>query len=112
MNLVFHLVTPIDVILSRMANRWIHPPSGRVYNVGFNDPKQPGRDNLTGEKLVQREDDSEETWRKRLFKFEETSSGLLNFYRQSRPAMVVHVEGNSSDEITPKIFKEVEERFG
>lgn len=112
MNLIFHLITPVDIILSRMANRWIHPPSGRVYNVGFNDPKIAGKDDVTGEALVQREDDSEATWRKRLAKFEQTSQGLLGFYRQRDPDLVVQVEGNSSDEITPQIFKEIESRFG
>ena len=111
MNLVFHLVTPVNIILSRMANRWTHPSSGRVYNVGFNDPKTPGQDDVTGEALVQREDDSEETWRKRLAKFEETSSGLLGFYRKTQPNLVVEVTGDSSDEISPQIFEEVEKRF-
>jgi adenylate kinase len=111
MNLVLHLVTPIDIILSRMATRWIHASSGRVYNIGFNDPKVAGLDDITGEKLMQREDDSEETWRKRLAKFDETSSGLLNFYKTKQPASVVVVKGNSSDEITPQIFKEIERRF-
>lgn len=112
MNLVFHLQTPVDIILSRMASRWIHAPSGRVYNVGFNDPKVPGKDDITGEPLMQREDDSEATWRKRLSTFEETSVPLLNFYRQRQPDMVVEVKGNSSDEISPQIFKEIEKRFG
>jgi len=112
MNLVLQLVTPVDIILSRIASRWVHAPSGRVYNIGFNDPKVPGKDDVTGGKLAQREDDSEATWRKRLAKFEETSNGLLDFYRQKDPNLVVKVEGNSSDEISPKIFSEVEERFG
>lgn len=111
MNLVLHLVTPVDIILSRMATRWIHAPSGRVYNIGFNDPKVAGRDDVTGEKLSQRDDDSEETWKKRLAKFDETSNGLLNFYKQNQPASVVVVKGNSSDEISPQIFKEIEHRF-
>ena len=112
MNLVLHLVTPVDIILSRIASRWVHAPSGRVYNIGFNDPQTPGKDDVTGEKLVQREDDSEATWRKRLSKFEETSNGLLNFYKQKDSHIVVKVEGDSSDEISPKIFTEVEKRFG
>jgi len=112
MNLVFHLVTPVDIILGRMANRWIHQTSGRVYNVGFNDPKVPGKDDLTGETLVQREDDSEATWRKRLSKFEETSSSLLDFYRKQDSSLVVTVKGNSSDEISPQIFEEIDRRFG
>jgi adenylate kinase len=110
-NLVFQLVTPVDIILSRMANRWIHAASGRVYNVGFNDPKVAGKDDVTGELLMQRDDDSEATWRKRLAKFEETSQSLLNFYREKEPNLVVQVKGNSSDEISPRIFDEIEKRF-
>ena len=112
MNLVFHLVTPVDIILGRMANRWIHQPSGRVYNVGFNDPQVAGKDDVTGEALVQREDDSEATWRKRLSKFEETSSELLDFYKKQDSSLVVTVKGNSSDEISPQIFDEMDRRFG
>ena len=112
MNLVLHLVTPVDIILSRIASRWVHAPSGRVYNIGFNDPKTAGKDDVTGEELVQREDDSEGTWRKRLAKFEDTSNGLLNFYKHTDSSLVVKVEGNSSDEISPKLFAEVEQRFG
>ena len=95
-----------------MANRWIHQASGRVYNVGFNDPKTPGKDDVTGEPLMQREDDSEETWRKRLAKFEETSSSLLDFYKKREPDMVVAVKGNSSNEISPQIYEEIDRRFG
>ena len=112
MNLVFHLVTPLEIVLSRMASRWTHPGSGRVYNVGFNDPKVPGKDDITGEPLVQREDDSEATWRKRLAKFEETSSSLLDFYKRSDRSMVVTVKGDSSNEISPLIFAELDKRFG
>jgi adenylate kinase len=112
MNLVIHLVTPVDIILGRMANRWIHQASGRVYNVGFNDPKVAGKDDVTGEPLVQRDDDSEATWRKRLSKFEETSSDLLNFYKKQETSLVVTVKGNSSDEISPQIFEEIDRRFG
>lgn len=111
-NLVFQLVTPVEVILSRMANRWTHLASGRVYNVGFNDPKVAGIDDMTGEPLVQRDDDSEATWRKRLAKFDETSQSLLDFYRAQDEKLVVTVQGNSSDEISPQIFAEVEKRFG
>jgi len=111
MNVVFHLITPTDIILKRLAGRWIHPPSGRVYNVGFNDPKVPGRDDLTGEPLMQRDDDSESTWRKRLLTFDKTSSSLLQFYSQKDPNLVVEVHGNSSDEISPQIFAEIDKRF-
>jgi adenylate kinase len=109
-NFVVHLKTPIDIILSRIAGRWVHEPSGRIYNTGFNAPKVPGIDDLTGEKLMQREDDSEDVWRERLRKFEDGSGPLLEWYRKK--GVLWTVQGNSSDEISPKLFAELEDRFG
>lgn len=108
-NLVVSLRTPAKVILERIAGRWIHAPSGRVYNTTFNAPKVAGRDDITGEKLTKRADDDEETWIKRLHKFEETSEPLLEHY--ARKGVLWEVEGNSSDEISPKLFEEFERRF-
>lgn len=108
-NFVVHLLTPPSVILSRIASRWLHEPSGRVYNTDFNPPKVPGKDDVTGEPLTQREDDSIDTWKQRLRKFEETSKALLEHY--DRQGCVWRVEGNSSDEISPKLFAEIERRF-
>ncbi|KAF7508366.1 hypothetical protein GJ744_009357 [Endocarpon pusillum] len=70
--------------------------------------KVAGRDDVTGEKLIQRDNDSEKTWRKRMAKFEETSTGLLNFYKQKQAASVVVVRGHSSDEISPQIFDDID----
>lgn len=64
---------------------------------------------MTGEKLTKRPDDDEETWVKRLRKFEETSEPLLEHY--ARKGVLWEVEGGSSDEISPKLFKEFERRF-
>ncbi|PBP20791.1 hypothetical protein BUE80_DR008118 [Diplocarpon rosae] len=108
-NLVVSLKTPFEVILERIAGRWIHAPSGRVYNTTFNAPKVPGRDDITGEPLTKREDDDENTWKARLKKFEETSEPLLDHYAQK--GVLWEVEGNSSDEITPKLYREFEGRF-
>ncbi|KAK2765384.1 hypothetical protein FQN54_008230 [Arachnomyces sp. PD_36] len=108
-NLVVHLLTPPAVIISRITSRWVHEPSGRVYNTGFNAPKVAGRDDVTGEPLIQRQDDSVDTWKQRLSKFEETSRPLLDHYENK--GCLVRVEGNSSDEISPKLFAEIEKRF-
>ncbi|CAI4219362.1 unnamed protein product [Parascedosporium putredinis] len=62
-NLVVSITTPFDVILERISGRWVHEPSGRVYNTTFNAPRSPGIDDVTGEPLVQRPDDSEEVYR-------------------------------------------------
>ena len=108
-NLVVSLYTPPDIIVARIADRWVHAPSGRVYNTGFNKPQVPGKDDVTGEPLVKREDDDEQTWRVRLRKFEETSAPLLEHY--DKKGVLWRVEGNSSDEISPKLFGEFEKRF-
>lgn len=108
-NLVVNLLTPVDIILSRIASRWVHAPSGRVYNTDFNAPKVPGKDDVTGEPLTKRADDDEETWKQRLRKFDETSKPLLEQY--DRKGILWTVEGNSSDEISPKLFQEFERRF-
>jgi len=108
-NLVVSLKTPFEVIMERIAGRWIHASSGRVYNTKFNAPHVPGKDDVTGEPLTKRADDDEETWRERLKKFEETSEPLLEHYAQK--GVLWEVKGNSSDEISPKLFKEFERRF-
>ena len=108
-NLVVSLVTPIDIILGRIAERWIHAPSGRVYNTSFNPPKVVGKDDLTGEELTKRADDDEETWRQRLKKFDETSEPLLEHY--DKKGLLWTVKGNSSNEISPKLYHEFENRF-
>jgi adenylate kinase len=108
-NMVVNLKTPFEVILERIAGRYVHAPSGRVYNTTFNKPKVPGRDDVTGEKLTKRADDDEEIWVKRLHKFEETSEPLLEHY--AKKGVLWEVEGRSSDEISPKLFGEFEKRF-
>lgn len=109
-NMVVHLKTPTSIILDRIANRWVHAPSGRVYNTTFNPPKAPGRDDVTGEPLTRREDDSEEVWLKRLKGFEEASEPLLTHY--DKLGLLWRVQGNSSDEISPQLFAEFGKRFG
>ncbi|MCJ1414362.1 hypothetical protein MMC32_000688 [Xylographa parallela] len=108
-NLVVSLITPTNIILSRIASRWVHAPSGRVYNTDFNAPKVEGKDDVTGELLTKRPDDDEETWKQRLRKFDETSQPLLDHY--DKKGVLWTVEGNSSDEITPRLYREFERRF-
>ncbi len=108
-NLVVSLITPVDIILKRIVSRWVHGPSGRVYNTNFNAPKVPGKDDITGEPLTKRADDDEETWKQRLRKFDETSQPLLEHYDSK--GILWTIKGNSSDEISPKLFQEFERRF-
>ncbi|KAF4965176.1 hypothetical protein FSARC_6994 [Fusarium sarcochroum] len=108
-NLVVSLKTPVSVILERILGRWVHEPSGRVYNTSFNAPRVHGIDDITGEPLIQRPDDSEEVYRARFKKFQETSEPVLNHYAQK--GVLVEIEGMSSDEISPKLYAEFEKRF-
>ncbi|KAG5979611.1 hypothetical protein E4U55_004955 [Claviceps digitariae] len=108
-NLAVSIKTPFSVILERIAGRWVHEPSGRVYNTTFNAPRVPGHDDITGEPLVQRADDTEDVYRARFQKFQDASEPLLEHY--AKKGVLLEVEGMSSDEISPKLYREFERRF-
>jgi adenylate kinase len=108
-NLVVSIKTPTEIILDRICNRWIHQASGRTYNLTFNAPKEDGKDDITGEPLTQRDDDKPEVWKARLKQFEDASRELLEHY--DKMGVLWTVQGDSSDEISPKLFKEFERRF-
>jgi adenylate kinase len=108
-NFVVHINTPTNVVLDRIKNRWVHPPSGRVYNTTFNPPKVAGKDDVTGEPLSRRSDDDPAVWEARLDQFQKTSTPLLEHYE--RKGLLWTVNGDSSDEISPKLFQEFERRF-
>lgn len=78
-------VLEIDVadeeIIERMSGRRVHPGSGRTYHLRFNPPKLAGKDDVTGEDLIQRDDDQEETVRKRLRVYHSQTEPLLEYYR-------------------------------
>ncbi|MBT3437269.1 MAG: adenylate kinase [Oceanospirillaceae bacterium] len=78
-------VVEIDVadaeIIQRMSGRRVHPGSGRTYHLVFNAPKQEGKDDVTGEDLVQRVDDKEDTVRQRLNVYHEQTAPLVDFYK-------------------------------
>lgn len=73
-------VTDEEIIL-RMSGRRVHPGSGRTYHVKFNPPKAEGRDDVTGEPLIQRDDDREETVKKRLDVYRSQTLPLVNYYK-------------------------------
>ena len=76
-------ITVLDEeILSRLSGRRVHEPSGRVYHITYNPPKREGFDDLTGEHLIQRDDDQEETIKERLIVYREQTAPLVEFYRQ------------------------------
>ncbi len=95
-----------EEIIKRMAGRRVHPGSGRTYHVEYNPPKQEGVDDVTGEPLIQREDDKEETVRKRLKVYHEQTQPLVDYYAsKDNPAKFVSIPGvGSVEEIREKIF--------
>lgn len=102
-DVAMNLVVPFDIILERIKGRWIHLPSGRVYNVDFNAPRIPGIDDITGEKLVQRIDDRPEAVQKRLEVYSQTVDPILDFYKNL--GVLEEFHGKTSDEIWPQIYK-------
>ena len=79
-DFVLEIDVPDAEIIERMSGRRAHLPSGRTYHVKFNPPKVPGKDDITGEDLVQRDDDKEETVRKRLEVYHAQTEPLVEYY--------------------------------
>ena len=79
---VLEIDVPDEMIVERMTGRRTHQPSGRVYHVKFNPPKVEGQDDVTGEPLVQRDDDLEETVKKRLAVYHNQTEVLLGYYNK------------------------------
>ena len=77
---VLEIDVPDSAIVERMSGRRVHPASGRTYHVKFNPPKAAGKDDVTGEDLIQREDDKEETVIKRLSVYHTQTEVLVNYY--------------------------------
>ncbi|ADJ62688.1 adenylate kinase [Herbaspirillum seropedicae] len=77
---VLEIDVPDSAIVERMSGRRVHPGSGRSYHVKFNPPKVEGKDDVTGEPLVQRDDDKEETVLKRLAVYHDQTKVLLGYY--------------------------------
>jgi len=80
LDYVLEIDVPFDAIIERMSGRRSHPASGRTYHVKFNPPKVDGQDDVTGEPLVQRDDDREETVRKRLQVYSDQTRPLVDYY--------------------------------
>lgn len=78
---MIEIAVPDEEIVKRLSGRRQHPASGRVYHIEYNPPKVEGKDDVTGEELVQRPDDLEETIRKRLGSYHSETEQLVGFYQ-------------------------------
>ena len=108
-------VVEIDVddeeIVKRMSGRRVHPGSGRTYHVIYNQPKVEGKDNETGEDLIQREDDAEATVRKRLGIYHDQTAPLVGFYKgltDANAPKYAHIPGvGGLEDIRDAVFKAI-----
>jgi adenylate kinase len=82
LDYVLEITVPDDDIIERMSGRRVHPASGRSYHLRFNPPKVDAKDDITGEDLVQRDDDSEGTVRKRLTVYQSQTRPLVDYYQR------------------------------
>jgi adenylate kinase len=111
LDYVLEIDVPFEAIIERMSGRRSHPASGRTYHVRFNPPKVEGKDDVTGEPLIQREDDKEETVKKRLEVYSAQTRPLVDYYGQwaqrepdAAPKYRAISGLGSVDEITARAF--------
>lgn len=109
---VVEIRVPEDIIVERLSGRRVHPGSGRSYHVKFNPPKVSGQDDVTGEPLIQRDDDKEDVIRNRLRVYREQTQPLVDYYRAAAERSSLDyslVEGvGSVDEIRDRVLTALE----
>lgn len=113
---VVDINVPDDEIIKRMSGRRAHLASGRTYHVVFNPPKEEGKDDVTGEALIQRDDDKEETVRKRLDVYHAQTEPLIDYYKnwersaEAQAPKYIRIEGvGKVDDIRSQIFSALDQ---
>jgi len=101
LDYVLEIDVPFDAIIERMSGRRAHVASGRTYHVKFNPPKVDGVDDVTGEPLIQRDDDKEETVRKRLQVYNDQTRPLVEYYSSWA------VQSSLSDKVKAPAYRKV-----
>lgn len=111
LDAVVDIDVPDGEIIKRMSGRRVHLASGRTYHVVFNPPKEEGKDDVTGEPLIQRDDDKEETVKKRLDVYHDQTEPLIGYYKDweatgnAAAPKYIRIEGvGKVDEIRDKVF--------
>jgi len=110
-DFVLNIDVSDEEILRRMSGRFVHPASGRSYHVVFNQPRVAGKDDVTGDALVQRDDDKEETVKKRITTYHAQTKPLVEYYSRwsqsgdARAPRYARIDGNGSvDEIRGRLL--------
>ncbi|KAM6077963.1 adenylate kinase 4, mitochondrial isoform 1-T1 [Theristicus caerulescens] len=102
LDLVISLNIPFETLKDRLSARWVHPASGRVYNMDFNPPHVQGVDDLTGEPLVQREDDKPEAVAARLRKYKDAAKPVIELYKSR--GILHSFSGTETNKIWPYVY--------
>jgi len=103
LDYVLEIDVPDADIITRMTGRRVHPGSGRVYHLEFNPPKAEGKDDVTGEPLIQRDDDKPETVKKRLEVYRQQTRPLVDYYKAAPGAKYRKISGiGRVDEVTQR----------
>ncbi|XP_077573352.1 adenylate kinase 4, mitochondrial isoform X1 [Stigmatopora nigra] len=101
LDLVISLNIPFETLKDRLSDRWIHPGSGRVYNMGFNPPRVQGEDDITGEPLIQHDDDKPEALMSRLRHYKDVAKPVIDLYKSQ--GILHSFSGTETDRIWPYI---------
>uniref|UniRef100_A0A3P8SRV4 GTP:AMP phosphotransferase AK3, mitochondrial n=1 Tax=Amphiprion percula TaxID=161767 RepID=A0A3P8SRV4_AMPPE len=101
LDLVISLNIPYETLRERLSDRWIHPASGRVYNMGFNPPRVKGKDDITGEPLIQHDDDKPEALMARLRHYKDVAKPVIDLYKSQ--GILHSFSGTETDRIWPYI---------
>ena len=116
LDYVLEIDVPFEAIIERMSGRRVHVASGRTYHVRFNPPKREGIDDLSGEALIQRDDDKEDTVKKRLEVYSAQTRPLVEYYSswaEREPALAPRyraISGQGSvEDITARAFKALQD---
>ncbi|MEO8402063.1 MAG: adenylate kinase [Gammaproteobacteria bacterium] len=112
LDFVVEIKVPDTELIQRLSGRRVHPASGRVYHLDHNPPKILGKDDVTGDELVQRVDDREETIRKRLSVYHQQTEPLVNYYinhaknEPNHSPTLIRIDGHGTvEEVKERIFK-------
>ena len=108
LDLVIVIEVADDIIVERMGGRRVHPPSGRVYHVKYNPPKIDNKDDQTGDDLIIRDDDKEDTVRKRLTIYHSDTSPLIDYY--NKKGLVHFINGAADISEVQKSISQILER--
>uniref|UniRef100_A0A672Z517 GTP:AMP phosphotransferase AK3, mitochondrial n=1 Tax=Sphaeramia orbicularis TaxID=375764 RepID=A0A672Z517_9TELE len=101
LDMVINLTVPFETLKDRLSERWVHPASGRVYNMGFNPPLVEGRDDITGEPLIHHDDDKPEALMARLRIYKDVAKPVIDFYKSL--GILHSFSGTDTDRIWPYI---------